>query len=108
MLCHGCSSRSVFADQVLVASRAGTGVTMGMTAKEACWLLSEFPPASARLYAEYRRQREGSSPAEARRYVECEKQCGMPRPAALMAEARHSMCPTSRASSTLQSWGAEV
>ena len=56
--CHGCSSRSVLADQVLVASMAATGVAMSMTAKEARWLLCEFPPASARLYAEFRRLRE--------------------------------------------------
>lgn len=109
MVCHGCSSRSALADPVLVASRAAPGATMGMTAKEARWLLSEFPPASARLCAEYRRLSASFSSAEARCYVECEAEDrGVLRPAALMAEARHAACPTSRAPSTLQSCKAEV
>ena len=61
---HGCSSCSVLVDPVLVASTAATGLAISMTAKEARWLLCEFPSASARLYAEFRRLRETFSPAE--------------------------------------------
>ena len=84
-------------------------MNLAMTAKEARWLLCEFPPASARLYAEYRRQRESLPPAEARRYAECvEKNLDVLRPAALMAQVCHSACPTSRSSIALQSCEAEV
>ena len=86
-----------------VASRAATQVALGMTTKETCRLLSEFPPASVRVYAEFRRLRESLPPAEARCYAECEKISeGVLRTAALMVKVCHSACPASRASSTLQ------
>ena len=61
---------------------------MGMTAPAAHLLLSQFPPATARLYAEYRRLRQSLPPAEARRMSEGEKTNRCLRPAGMMTAVR--------------------
>ena len=44
-----------------------------MGAPAACLLLSKFAPATARLFAEFRRLRDSLPPAEARNFAECER-----------------------------------
>ena len=45
----------------------------GVSTPAACLLLSKFVPATARLFAEFRRLRNTLPPAEARNFAECER-----------------------------------
>lgn len=67
-VCRGCRSRTVLADSVPVASRASVEV-WAMSTPTACLLLSRVPPASARLFAEFRRLRGSLPPADAQRFA---------------------------------------
>lgn len=93
----------MLADLVLVASRASSEAPMGMTAPAACLLLRQFPPASAGLFAEFRRLRASLSPADAGRVSESERKNWSLGPAVVLTRVRHRACPTSRAFRTLQS-----
>ena len=66
------SPHSVLADFALVVCRAPAEV-WGMSALEACLLLGQYVPATAQLFAEFRRLRDGLSPAEARAFAKVTK-----------------------------------
>ena len=62
------AASSVLADLALVMCRA-PAEQWDMSAPVACLLLSQYVPASAQLFAEFRRLRDGLSPAEARSFA---------------------------------------
>ena len=82
-ICRGCRSRSELADSVPLTSRKASEVPLTsrkasevpvvMFDQAACLLHSQYPPASVRLFAEFRRLRQGLPPAEARKLVVCEE-----------------------------------
>ena len=84
---------SALADAALVMCRAPAGVC-GMSTPAACLLLSQYVPATAQLFAEFRRLRDGLPPADARNLAEC-SQCsqGFLEHATMMTEVRLSACP---------------
>ena len=61
---------------------------MGMTAPAACLLLSQYVPASARLFAEFQRLRDSLPAADARTYFTCECANKHVRPAEMRTTVR--------------------
>lgn len=59
-------------DLVVLMSRK-PGVAWSMSTPTACLLLSQFVPAPARLFAEYRRLRDALPPDTASKFAEVEK-----------------------------------
>ena len=101
------TTRSVLADFAMVVCRAPAEV-WGMSVPEACLLLGRYVPATAQLFAEFRRLRDGLSPAEARAFAKCTRRklqheemmfavrlcaCPMPRPGACRAAELKSAAP---------------
>ena len=84
---------SMLADAALVTCRAPPEVR-GMSTPAACQLLSQYVPATAALFAEFRRLRDGLPPADAREFAEL-LQCsqGVLGHAAMMTEVRLCACP---------------
>ena len=83
-----------------MASRAPDGV-WGLSTRAARLLLSRFAPAAVRLFAEFRRLRDGLPPAEARKHakdVDEDQQDVM-----MMTVVRLCTCHASRALRSLQS-----
>ena len=91
---------------VLVTSRALDEV-WGVSTPEACLLLSRFVPATALLFAEFRRLRDSLPPADARKFAEgnCERHL---QHAEMMSAVRLRVPPASIAPGDLQSCGAKV
>lgn len=91
----GCSSRSVLCRPGAAGMSRAPAEVWSISTPAACLLLSRFAPATAQLFAEFRRLRNSLLPAEARKFAECEK--GGMRHAEMMAAVRLCACPTSRA-----------
>ena len=77
-------------DVVLLTSRAPPGV-WGMTTPAACLLLSQFAPATARLFAELRYLRDSLPPQDAQKFAEYVMKEGLQH-AEMMAEVRLHAC----------------
>ena len=84
---------SILADSALVTCRAPAKL-WGMSTPAACLLLSQYVPATAALFAEFRRLRDGLPPADAREFAEC-SWCsqGVLGHATMMTEVRLCACP---------------
>ena len=76
-----------------------------MSTPEACLLLGRYVPATAQLFAEFRRLRDGLPPAEARAFAKCTK--NKLRHAEMMTAVRLCAMPHA-APLSLQSCRAEV
>ena len=83
----------MLADSASVTGRASPFV-WSMSTPAACLLLSQFGPATARLFTEFRRLRDSLPPAEARKFAECTEDDLLH--AEMMSAVRLCACRTSR------------
>lgn len=83
----------MLADTLLLTSRAPAEVWRMSTAA-ACLLLSRYAPATARIFAEFQRLRDGLPPAEARKFLDYNMK--NMQHAEMMTQVRLWACPTSR------------
>ena len=92
----------MFSDSDRVKARAPVEV-WNMSTPAACLLLSQFAPATARLFAEFRRLRDSMTPAEARAFAPTAEE-GM-QDAEMMTAVRLRACQICRAPENLQNCG---